>query len=205
MTQKSMFKEIDVAIDKQIEEARNSGVFQSFADQLRSFSETEQKIINQFLSGLVVIIPVIALLGVFIFRTMKVSDLNTRKELESAIVSFKEGNVKLKAQEGPIVINDAIYEKSDFVNKLTDATSRLNLKANQINVDGFQKENLGGSINRIETSIMIDKFTNKAFVGLLNELHRKFKVIITEIDLEKTADGKFVSGKFLVEFYAKVN
>ncbi|MFG1482120.1 hypothetical protein ABMA79_03420 [Halobacteriovorax sp. HFRX-2_2] len=205
MTQKSVFKEIDVAIDKQIEEARNSGVFQSFADQLRSFSETEQKIINQALSGLVIIIPIIALIGVFIFRTIKVNDLNTRKELEQTIISFKEGNIKLKAQEGPIVINEAIYEKSDFISKLNNATSRLNIKGNQLNVDGFQKENLGGSINRIETSIMIEKFTNKAFVGLLNELHRKFKIIITEIDLEKTADGKFVSGKFLVEFYAKVN
>ncbi len=205
MTQKSVFKEIDLAIDKQIEEARGSNFFQSVSDQLRSFSENEQKIINQFFSALVVIIPLLLLVGVFTFRTIQKSELNERKELEAAIINFKEGMVQLKTQEGAVVTTQPIYEKGDFVKLLESATSRLNLKSGQVNVDGFQKNNLGGSINKIETNIMIEKFTNKAFVGLLNELHRKFKAIVTEIDLNRTSDSKFVSGKLSIEFYSKTN
>lgn len=205
MADKSIFKEIDIAIDKQVEEVRSSNFFQSTADQLRAFTETEQRIINQFFSAIVLIIPLILLIGVFTFRTIQKSELETRLALQDSIISFKEGNVQLKTQEAGIITSAKIYEKSEFNKLLTDAISRFDIDSNQIKTDGFSRNNLGGSISRIQTDIMIDKFTNRALVGLLNELHRRFKVIITEINLERTSDTKFVSGKFTLEFYTKAN
>lgn len=205
MASKSLFKEIDSAIDKQIEEVRSSNFFQNISDQLRSFTENEQKFLNQFLSALLLLIPIILLISVFIYRTIQRSDLTDRQVLQQAIVDFKEGNVQLKTQEGAIVNTITVYEKEDFAKLLDDSLSRLNLKTAQVKADGFQKVNLGGSINKIETNIIIDKLTNKAFVGLLNQLHSRFKVIVTEIDLERTKETKFVSGKLAIEFYSKVN
>ncbi|AYF45041.1 MULTISPECIES: hypothetical protein [Halobacteriovorax] len=205
MSDKSLFKEIDIAIDKQIEEARSSNFFQSTADQLRAFSETEQRIINQFFSAVTLIIPILLLAGVFIFRTIQKNELTTRLELKDSIISFKEGNVQLKTQEGGIISDAKIYEKPDFVQMLSNSLTRFDIESNQVSVDGFSRSNLGGSISRIETNLMINKFTNKALVGLLNELHRRFKVIITEVELERTKDTKFVSGKFTFEFYTKAD
>ncbi|WP_419172366.1 hypothetical protein [Halobacteriovorax sp.] len=205
MSDKSLFKEIDIAIDKQIEEARSSNFFQSTADQLRAFSETEQRIINQFFSAVTLIIPILLLAGVFIFRTIQKNELTTRLELKDSIINFKEGNVQLKTQEGGIISDAKIYEKPDFVQMLSNSLTRFDIESNQVSVDGFSRSNLGGSISRIETNLMINKFTNKALVGLLNELHRRFKVIITEVELERTKDTKFVSGKFTFEFYTKAD
>lgn len=205
MSEKSLFKEIDIAIDKQVEDVRSSSFFQTTADQLRAFSETEQKIINQVLSALALIVPILLLTGVFIFRTIQKNELTVRKDLQQSIIDFKEGNVQLKTQEGGVVTSSKIYEKPDFVQMINSSLSRFDIEENQINIDAFERTNLGGSISRVQTNIMIEKFTNKALVGILNELHRKFKVIITEINLERTKDTKFVSGKFTLEFYTKAD
>lgn len=205
MSEKSLFKEIDITIDKQVEDVRSSSFFQTTADQLRAFSETEQKIINQVLSALALIVPILLLTGVFIFRTIQKNELTVRKDLQQSIIDFKEGNVQLKTQEGGVVTSTKIYEKTDFVQVISNSLSRYDIEGNQVTIDAFERTNLGGSISRVQTNIMIEKFTNKALVGILNELHRKFRVIITEINLERTKDTKFVSGKFTLEFYTKAN
>ncbi|OIQ17973.1 MAG: hypothetical protein BM556_11150 [Bacteriovorax sp. MedPE-SWde] len=199
-----IFKSIDGAIFQQIKVMRGSSHFEKISEGLRSLTEKEQLIVNQILSALSLLIPVVAIAAILIVRFNLNSDLELRQKIQKQIISIKENSIKLKSLENAVVSRSPINAKRDLVNKINTISSRKKIDKKNIILDNFSDSSLGGTISKIEATAKFKDLTTVNFSNFLLELQKNLKANINNIEVSKNQKDLLV-GKINFVMFSKVN
>lgn len=203
-TDKNLFAKVDKAIFEQIKQIRNSSQFEKVSETMRSFSEKEQLIINQTLSLMTLVLPVIAILVMLVVRYNLGSDLAVRKDLEDKIVSIKENSVKLSSIERAVVPRKVISSKADLVNQINTISLSKKIDSKNIDIDNFSDSSQGGQIKKIEATAQFKKLTSVNFSDFILDLQRNLKATIKSIEVTKDKDNLLV-GNISFIMFSKAN
>ena len=96
-----------------------------------------------------------------------------------------------------------IDDKRSLVQEINNIATRKKISPQNITVDHFNKSVDGGTISKVNSTVIFKDLTTKAFSDFLLTVQTKLKASVTDIEVSKNETSKLLYGSMEISIYTK--
>ncbi|MDH5580518.1 MAG: hypothetical protein OEY33_01305 [Bdellovibrionales bacterium] len=204
MEEKSILKKIDEFLFKSIDNLLAKPELQNTFDQLSSLDEEVQKFINQALSVIFVLLPIVGFSYV-VYKNYEISQTVENKRLiMNSISSFLEKSSESHKLQTEVLSKSMIKSKNDFESRLLGLFPSGTLPPKSLEFVNFRQHSPTKNLTQSNVDIIIKGITPELLTSLTDKLINREKVKIAQVQIEKDPKTSLLKGKMHVIHFGKV-
>ncbi len=192
----SLFKKLDKAIFKAIDNLKLSPQFNQAASSLEGLPDEYQKVANQGITYLITAIPFLILLIFFIINLSVRSRITAKEELIEKIAQMNESQAKVSRIGDNLVSSMSLGSQTSLNKQLSDLSSQFSIESSALALKDYS-QSASGSLKKTQATIRFKKLSTNKLSALLQEFVIKKGVRVQKINLKKGSET--LSGE--IEFY----
>lgn len=202
---RSIVKKIDQQFFNLASKIKASNAYQNYLAQLESFSDDQQRSINQTISIVIISIPLIICLVLFFQVISTKEQINTYLDLTKRSDDLININNQISLQSRNIINAKNLIDKTAFESELRSLLNGSGIKLENIQLTTFTTSNVMNSVSRGDVTINFNELTSSQFYSLLNNLTNKEKIKIVNIDVKKNIEKNLLQGSLTLVYFFKEN
>lgn len=201
----SVFKSIDEAIFKAVEEVKGQPQIQKLIDEVKALPEEQQKIINHSLSILVILTPIFLTLFFFWQNAVQRSNIETRQLILQEVAENSKKKNQLELTGRNIIGPGEINELSDLQRLVRSALSSRGVTADSVTVTDFYQSSAGEGLTQTSATLNFSALSTQDLTSLFQDLIQRQKVKISALQVEKKEQNNLLDGSFEIYHFSKLN
>lgn len=199
----SIFKTMDEAIFKGVDEIKGRPEFQKVFDEVNALPEEQQKIINHSLSILAILIPILLTAFVFWQNISLKSDIETRQQILREVAENSKKKNQLELTGRNIIGPGEITGLPDLQRLVRSALSSRGVTADNVTITDFNQTNAGEGLTQTAATLNFTSLSTQELSALFQDLIQRQKVKISAIQIEKREQNNLLEGSFQIYHFSK--
>jgi hypothetical protein len=200
-----IFKAVDEFMFKIVDEFSALAPIRKINDELEALPEQQQKIINQVLSFIFILIPTVFVISMFLTN----QSLRETNRLRSKVLQLYVQNNIQGSQLGSIgqnLIGPTTLENSnDFQQIVRSIQSSRSINVNSVNISHFENVSVGSDLQQSIVGLSFSELTTQDLTILITDLIQRQRVKIQAIEVEKNQTTRFLQGSIEVISFSRMN
>lgn len=198
----SLFRPLDEAIFKAVDEIKNQPQFSKISDEIGALPEGQQKIISQVLSTIVVLLPLLIVFFLFNQNIEQKKNIVIKEEIIKLLTetSFKSNELALSSRH--IVGTGVINSISDLQRLVKSSLANAGVSQDAITVNEFDQTNAGDSLTRTIATLNFTNLSTQNFTAVLRDLLIQQKMKISALQIEKVNSENYLQGNLEIYHFS---
>lgn len=198
------FQVIDKFLFKQVDQVKDSALYQQMIDQLfNPLNENQQKILNQILSVVAIAIPLFIVMVMFISNFSSRRELNVKREILSLMKSRHDLKIKLKNVGRDAIVSYLLKNQKELELKIIKVLRQNGISKEDVKVENFNTSNIS-DITKVQASIHFSNLSTLQFTKFTQDLVKIEKFKISRLDISKGGKKGLLKGELDVIQFGKV-
>lgn len=200
-----IFKAVDEFMFKLIDEFTASAPIRKINDEIEALPEQQQKIINQVLSFIFVVLPFSLVVVMFLTNQSIRETNNTREQVLQLFVQNSTQSNQL-GSVGQELIGPTVLETSnDFQQIVRSIQTSRSINSNSINISHFENISVGSQLQQSIVGLSFSEITTQDLTNLIADLIQRQRVKIQAIEIEKNKSTSFLQGSIEILSFSRMN
>lgn len=201
MAKFQIMKSIDQGIMDQIDQAKETPGVQKLIEKYNILEDHEQRIANYILMAIPLIVPLMMILGFFIYSSSVKTELNEKEEIIEKVSKIIAKKAQMRSYTTR-VFGKGVNNNGAFKNKVTQVATRKGIDSGKIQVLDFDSiENYG--VNHMQAKLVFKGFSDKNLFDLMNGLFVSERFQVDNLNIEKNKGTNLLDGNFEISYYNK--
>lgn len=200
---KDLFKKMDIAIFKLVDNLNSIGFWQQLLDRFRMMGETQQKILNHLLSIFAVLAPLLFFITLFVSTQKLHQAVEVKEQLLSTInnLSLIKGEyLNLERTKISRTLLTGQQEAEAMLKKLFE---NKNINSDKASLSNFNRDENAQGLVISNFKISFKNFTTTDLTNALSLLIEREKAVITSLSVRKDTKENTLEGTMDVAHYSK--
>lgn len=200
----SLFRPIDEAIFKAVDEIKGNPQIGKISDEIAALPENQQKIVNQILSILLILLPFLIVIMLFTQNATQKKNIAVKNEIIRLLTETNQKNNELALTSRHIIGTGTINEIGDLQRLIRSSLSSRGASPDAITITDFDQTNAGDSLTRTVATLNFTNLTTQNFTAVLQDLLTQQKMKISALQIEKTIEQKLIQGSLEIYHFSKI-
>lgn len=204
MSKKSIFKQVDEAIFKVVDQLKTQSAYQSLQEMIGKLAEREQKIVNLSLSYLLLALPILVTLIVWTMNSSLRSTIEDKRAILSEIQEFNDKRAQSDQKGRAVIVPSPIAAQSELQSKIVTLLGRINIPTTSVQVRSFNEGRNAGELKEFGAELVFDKLSSKQFFDMVQNLNERERIRVKGLLVENRIDQSVLKGRMTLSFLTQV-
>ena len=203
MKQVQIMKKLDTLLFSKLDELKSSVQYQKISDQYSVLDENVQDLIKGLLFLVIFLIP-FTVFGIFHLSNSSARQaVETKEELIILAQKLVSRQSAITREERQLMSAQFIDSQSQLKNKITTTLSNNGIDVSNIDLTGFDTEELEGLITKASANLNFTSMSSRDFFKMLNVLVSREKIKFEQINVKKSQSTGLLNGSLLIQYFSK--
>jgi hypothetical protein len=196
MKLQSIFKPVDELMFKFIDEIFALSFVRKLSEDLQTLPEDQQKIINQSLTFLILLVPFLIVFVLYLGNR----DIRKTVDYKEQVLTMAQENQarrnELQFYGQGLLSGTDIPDQTAFQSLVNDIVRSRSLNPSNVNLTHFEQSAAGTSLVQSTAGLSFSELTTQDLTNLMLDLVSRHRVRFQALEIEKNQASKFLQGSF---------
>lgn len=200
----SLFRPIDEAIFKAVDDIKGNAQIGKISDEIAALPENQQKIVNQILSLLMILIPFLIVVLLYSQNSSQKKNIAVKNEIIRLVTETNQKSNELALTSRHIIGTGSINDISDLQRLVRSSLTSREASPDAITITNFDQTNAGDSLTRTVATLNFTGLTTQNFTAVLQDLLTQQKMKISALQIDKKIETKLIQGSLEIYHFSKI-
>lgn len=198
----NLFKPFDEIVFKIVDDIRGTPPVRKLIESTQSMPESQQKIISQGISFLIIILPAFAVIALFLSNQNLRNEIAYKKEVLELVTENQSQKNTVTSLGSTLISSQPITSTEDLQSLIRVSLTSRSMNPSSVNITHFDQFEASSELTQTIATLSFSEFSTAEFTNFMIELMKR-QLKVQSIEIEKNQNSDFLQGSLEIGHFGR--